>query len=42
MTDPNGRLDADQLKTISLVDITAGDQRPPRPNTLWVSRVTAH
>jgi hypothetical protein len=41
LADPNGKLDADLLKSISLVDITAADSRPPKPNVLWVSPITA-
>jgi hypothetical protein len=41
LVDPNGRLDADLLKSISLVDITAVDSRPPTPNVLWLSPITA-
>jgi hypothetical protein len=40
MTDPNGKLDADLLKSISIVDITAADSRPPKANTLWISPIT--
>ena len=39
--DPDGKLDADQLKSISIVDITAADSRPPSENVLWVSPITA-
>jgi hypothetical protein len=41
MADPNGRLDADLLKSISIVDITAADGRPAKPNTLWIGPITA-
>lgn len=41
ITDPNGKLDAYLLKSISIVDITAADSRPPKANTLWVSPITA-
>ncbi len=41
LADPNGKLDADLLKSISLVDITAADSRSPKPNVLWVSPITA-
>ena len=40
MTDGNGKLDADQLKSLSIVDVTAADGRPPKPNTLWIGPVT--
>lgn len=40
MTDPDGKLDADQLKSISIVDITAADARPPAANVLWVGPIT--
>jgi hypothetical protein len=39
--DPDGKLDADQLKSISIVHITAADARPPVDNVLWVSPITA-
>lgn len=41
LADPDGKLDADLLKSISFVDITAADSRPPKPNVLWVSAITA-
>ena len=40
-TDSDGKLDADQLKSISIVDVTAADSRPSVDNVLWVSPITA-
>jgi hypothetical protein len=41
MTDPDGKLDADQLKSISIIDITAAGSQTPSANVLWVSPITA-
>jgi hypothetical protein len=35
--DPDGKLSGVDLKSISLIDITAADVRPSKPNTLWIS-----
>jgi len=38
-SDPDGKLDARALKSISLVDITAIDGRPATNNTFWLSSI---
>jgi hypothetical protein len=38
-SDPDGKLDARALKSISLVDITAIDGRPATKNTFWLSSI---
>jgi hypothetical protein len=37
--DPNGRLDLDQIKSISLVDITATATQETAKNSLWISAI---
>jgi hypothetical protein len=38
--DPNGRLDGAELKSISLIDITATTTQKSAPNTLWIGAMS--
>lgn len=37
--DPNGKLDLDQVKTISIVDITAATTHEPGTNSVWIGNL---
>lgn len=40
--DEDGKLDASQLRSISLVDVTTTQTHNPKPYTLWLSAIEAH
>ncbi|MDQ2899866.1 MAG: hypothetical protein M3Y07_08705 [Acidobacteriota bacterium] len=40
-TDPNGKLDLDKIKTISILDVTAAYTHESAKNTLWIGNIHA-